>query len=67
MMHHLLGLQVAQATWQTIYMVFISAFVALIIGLLLSVVLFLTGSKERARNNFPTLKYKHCNLVQSHE
>ena len=23
--------------------------------------------KERARNNFPTLKYKHCNLVQSHE
>ena len=51
-MHHLLGLQVAQATWQTIYMVFISAFVALIIGLLLSVVLFLTGSKQLHANRY---------------
>jgi len=39
-----------QATWQTIYMVFISSFISIVVGLLLGAWLFLTNKKQQLEN-----------------
>lgn len=49
-MHNLVLFQLFQATWQTIYMVFISSFISIIAGTVLGVWLFLTAEKQAHAN-----------------
>jgi YaeC family lipoprotein len=43
-------LPLAKATWETIYMVFISGFLSIVIGLALGVIVFLTGRQQALAN-----------------
>ncbi len=49
-MSNLLILPVLKATWETIYMVFVSGVVGIFFGLILGIILFLTGKKQSLEN-----------------
>lgn len=52
-------LPILKATWETIYMVFISGAIGLVLGLIVGIILFLTGKKQALQNKivYSTLSF----------
>lgn len=51
-MFNLTHLALVKATWETVYMVFISSFFSILFGLALGAILFITGKNQQNKNSF---------------